>query len=484
MAAELSLDSIITDLVIRFFSKLPDEEIDNPNRLMYHMEQAYWLYIDEFSDVYKTLPKLSFKLFTQKMLKYMIGINSVHDGNNTTDKDDMQSSTSNVNYPDLRMHDSEKNNQKSVKTLSVFAPEFVPKSIINSIGIDKDVDEKDIEKQDRINSINPKDSNVEIITGITKSNTSEVVKLDINNQVVKSGGNNQVVELDIDNQVVKLDINNQVIKSNTNNEIIKTLIPGEQASSTKSKDTLAAKINSCTTKNLFGKITKYSTTIEAIANMCAEYRKYVRKVPVCGCILLTQDLKYCLVVKCWSKNVWNFPKGKINKDEKDVDCAIREMDEELGFDVSKLIDENLYFEDVPLIGRRSKMYIIKNIDKTILFRPRTRKEIGDIQWMPVTNIPYRKSKVTKYNRPIWPLTRFERKLRNWISAQRCGNRNYTGGYNNYYNSIYNGAYNHGYSNYNNNWFNGYNSNGAFNNFKNGYNYFSFGNRCVLPGKTS
>jgi len=30
-----------------------------------------------------------------------------------------------------------------------------------------------------------------------------------------------------------------------------------------------------------------------------------------------------------------FPRGKINKDEKDLDCAIREVYEETGFDIKE-----------------------------------------------------------------------------------------------------------------------------------------------------
>ena len=44
-------------------------------------------------------------------------------------------------------------------------------------------------------------------------------------------------------------------------------------------------------------------------------------------------LTQCVLVKGWSKGAsWTFPKGKINQDEPERDCALREVREETGVD--------------------------------------------------------------------------------------------------------------------------------------------------------
>lgn len=48
------------------------------------------------------------------------------------------------------------------------------------------------------------------------------------------------------------------------------------------------------------------------------FKEYLGEVPVCGCILLTPDLKKCLMVRGWKCNTWGWPKGKINRDESEV----------------------------------------------------------------------------------------------------------------------------------------------------------------------
>jgi len=59
----------------------------------------------------------------------------------------------------------------------------------------------------------------------------------------------------------------------------------------------------------------------------------------------------------WIETEWEFPKGRRNPKEKDLDCAIREFEEETGISISKIkIVENLLpFEEI-FIGTNHKSY--------------------------------------------------------------------------------------------------------------------------------
>jgi mRNA-decapping enzyme subunit 2 len=172
----------------------------------------------------------------------------------------------------------------------------------------------------------------------------------------------------------------------------------------------------------------------ASAALCSRYRKYTCTIPVNGCILLSKDMKHCLVVRSWNKNIWNFPKGKKNKGESDEECAIREVWEEVGFDVSKLINKDLFVQDggrelairasskegheeEEKESRKTKLFIIPMVDKdNTIFKTHTKKEIRCIKWIPISDIPFRWQGNSKFNRPIWPLTRFERGMRDYIKS--------------------------------------------------------------------
>ena len=59
----------------------------------------------------------------------------------------------------------------------------------------------------------------------------------------------------------------------------------------------------------------------------------------------------------WTETEWEFPKGRRNPKEKDLECALREFEEETGISISKIkIIENLLpFEEI-FIGTNHKSY--------------------------------------------------------------------------------------------------------------------------------
>lgn len=59
----------------------------------------------------------------------------------------------------------------------------------------------------------------------------------------------------------------------------------------------------------------------------------------------------------WTETEWEFPKGRRNPKEKDLDCAVREFEEETGISVSKIkiVENVLPFEEI-FIGTNHKSY--------------------------------------------------------------------------------------------------------------------------------
>ena len=59
----------------------------------------------------------------------------------------------------------------------------------------------------------------------------------------------------------------------------------------------------------------------------------------------------------WNETEWEFPKGRRNQKEKDLDCALREFEEETGIKRSKLtiVENILPFEEM-FIGSNHKSY--------------------------------------------------------------------------------------------------------------------------------
>lgn len=125
-----------------------------------------------------------------------------------------------------------------------------------------------------------------------------------------------------------------------------------------------------------------------------EWREYKQSVPTYGAILLNEDWSQVLLVQSyWAKSSWGFPKGKVNEDEDPAHCAIREVLEETGFDITNYIDPEIYLESV-INEQLVRLYVITGISQSTKFHPRTRYEIKSCEWFPVADLPNNKKDIT------------------------------------------------------------------------------------------
>lgn len=112
-----------------------------------------------------------------------------------------------------------------------------------------------------------------------------------------------------------------------------------------------------------------------------QFIEYKTRVPVRGAILLNHDMDQVLLVKGWKKGAtWSFPRGKINKDEPDLDCAIREVWEETGYDIREagLVPEpdQAHSINVTMREQHLRMFVFRGVPTDTFFEPKTRKEIS------------------------------------------------------------------------------------------------------------
>lgn len=162
----------------------------------------------------------------------------------------------------------------------------------------------------------------------------------------------------------------------------------------------------------------------------SEFLAYKTRVPVRGAILLNQEMDEVVLVKGWKKGAnWSFPRGKINKGEADLDCAIREVYEETGFDVREagLIknDDEVKHIQITMREQHMRLYIFSGVPRDTHFEPRTRKEISKIEWYKLSELPtLKKNKqhdeglaVASANK-FYMVAPFLHPLKKWIAQQK------------------------------------------------------------------
>ena len=129
---------------------------------------------------------------------------------------------------------------------------------------------------------------------------------------------------------------------------------------------------------------EYSDDVEEILE---HWQIYKMSIPVNGAILLNKKMNKVLLVQGFgNKGNWAFPKGKVNQEEDHASCAIREVYEETGYDVSHLIDDNLYLEKVHN-NQTVRLFLVAGVEEDFNFQPRVRGEVRDIRWWNVMDLP-------------------------------------------------------------------------------------------------
>ncbi|KAL2048224.1 hypothetical protein N7G274_000135 [Stereocaulon virgatum] len=187
-------------------------------------------------------------------------------------------------------------------------------------------------------------------------------------------------------------------------------------------------------------LSEYSAYLHAQA--FEEFLAYKTRVPVRGAIMLNDAMDQVVLVKGWKKGAnWSFPRGKINKDEPDLDCAIREVYEETGYDIraAGLVGDEKDMKSIEMSLREQHMrlYVFRGVPMDTYFEPRTRKEISKIQWWKLTDLPTQKKKHQQKDgkgedlainaNKFYMVASFLGQLKKWISEQKKMDRKWQAG---------------------------------------------------------
>ncbi|KAK4946750.1 mRNA-decapping enzyme subunit 2 [Elasticomyces elasticus] len=172
----------------------------------------------------------------------------------------------------------------------------------------------------------------------------------------------------------------------------------------------------------------------------AEFLAYKSRVPVRGAIMLNEAMDEVVLVKGWKKSAnWSFPRGKINKDENDLDCAVREVYEETGFDIraAGLVkdEKDMKYIEVTMREQHMRLYVFRGVPKDTHFEPKTRKEISKIEWYKLTDLPTLKKsrqhegsgteQPTVNANKFYMVAPFLNPLKKWIAQQRKKENRYS-----------------------------------------------------------
>lgn len=144
----------------------------------------------------------------------------------------------------------------------------------------------------------------------------------------------------------------------------------------------------------------------------ADFANYKAEIPACGCIMVNPSMTKIVLVRTYDGKNWTFPRGKLNEGETELECAIREVFEETGFNTAPHCNENDFFVSIQ-DRKKLQMYIASNVPEDTVFSIMTRKEISDVKFHPIDNLPSR----TYHVHPFIP------NLKRWIKKKKSEQNN-------------------------------------------------------------
>eukprot|EP00299_Pterocystis_sp_00344_P007665 c2586_g1_i1.p1 GENE.c2586_g1_i1~~c2586_g1_i1.p1 ORF type:complete len:306 (+),score=76.36 c2586_g1_i1:66-920(+) len=171
------------------------------------------------------------------------------------------------------------------------------------------------------------------------------------------------------------------------------------------------------THQLFTLVEPLQKYLPRSQELYSEFVEYRKLVPVYGGILLNAAMDKCVIVKGWSRS-FSFPKGKINQNENELDCCIREVDEETGYTISPNQVNESDFLYATINQQQIKLFIATNVPETFEFKSRTRKEIREILWVEVQNLPANIEHAFRPNQYVMVIP-FVSPLKKWIKARKA-----------------------------------------------------------------
>ncbi|KAK6643863.1 hypothetical protein RUM43_000126 [Polyplax serrata] len=178
------------------------------------------------------------------------------------------------------------------------------------------------------------------------------------------------------------------------------------------------------TAQIFEHIPFLTPLLKNLDKIIDDWRMYKSSVPTYGAIVLNEDLtKVLLVQSYFAKSSWGFPKGKVNELEIPHNCAVREVFEETGLDISKMIDENDFIE-ANVNEQTIRLYVVSGVNENVKFQPRTRNEIKNVEWFTITDLPSSKKDMTSRVKigvgpnSFFMVLPFIKRIRNWIQDRK------------------------------------------------------------------
>ena len=116
-----------------------------------------------------------------------------------------------------------------------------------------------------------------------------------------------------------------------------------------------------------------------------KWEEYKWQIPSHGAIILNKQCDKILLVRPHFGH-WGFPKGKIQEKESPEACAVREVFEETGLNIGKILRRTMFLQQ-KTPNYTSYLFMISGISKAEKVQPSCPEEICECKWFSLYTLP-------------------------------------------------------------------------------------------------
>jgi len=147
----------------------------------------------------------------------------------------------------------------------------------------------------------------------------------------------------------------------------------------------------------------------------SEFSRYRKMVPTYGAILLNKEMTKVVLVTTCKYGYKCFPKSKINEGETEVECAVREVYEEIGYDITELINDKEYLFIEGIDEKFTKLFVINSFKELMQMKPTVSYEIEEIKFYSIEEL---EEHCQKKEKAFCQIKEFLGPLKKWIRKKK------------------------------------------------------------------
>ena len=125
-----------------------------------------------------------------------------------------------------------------------------------------------------------------------------------------------------------------------------------------------------------------------ISKSVEQLKKHLNYIKAAGG-LVVNNKKEILLIKHY--NVWDLPKGWIEKNEQETTCALREVNEECGITkhkiTNKLTDTFHIYKYNNSLNLKHTVWFLMNYNNNEILKPQIEEDISEIKWVKISDLP-------------------------------------------------------------------------------------------------